>query len=88
MNSVEEAVETGRRVGYPIMVKASEGGGGKGIRKCNTEAEVEVAYSQVRDSACGCYSTHCLRETWTLYSLPILESVLVREWETSTLVIL
>jgi len=47
VNSVEEAVETGRRVGYPIMVKASEGGGGKGIRKCNTEAEVEVAYSQV-----------------------------------------
>mmetsp|Transcript_29822 Transcript_29822/g.41220 ORF Transcript_29822/g.41220 Transcript_29822/m.41220 type:complete len:2214 (+) Transcript_29822:130-6771(+) len=47
VNSAEEAVETGRRVGYPIMVKASEGGGGKGIRKCTTEEELEVAYSQV-----------------------------------------
>ena len=47
VNSLEEAISTGQRVGYPIMVKASEGGGGKGIRMCDNEKEVEVAYSQV-----------------------------------------
>jgi acetyl-CoA carboxylase/biotin carboxylase 1 len=47
VNSLEEAIATGQRVGYPIMVKASEGGGGKGIRMCGNEKEVEVAYSQV-----------------------------------------
>jgi hypothetical protein len=49
VNSTEEAIETARRVGYPIMVKASEGGGGKGIRMCANEAELAVAYSQVCD---------------------------------------
>ena len=33
ISSVEEAVHTCQKIGYPIMLKASWGGGGKGIRK-------------------------------------------------------
>jgi len=47
VRSAEEAVETATRVGYPIMVKASEGGGGKGIRMVADEAALKNAYLQV-----------------------------------------
>ncbi|PCI43150.1 MAG: acetyl-CoA carboxylase biotin carboxylase subunit [Proteobacteria bacterium] len=42
--SVEEAVETAQNMGYPVMLKASAGGGGRGIRRCNSDAEVVENY--------------------------------------------
>lgn len=35
VHSLEEALERCARIGYPIMLKASWGGGGKGIRKAS-----------------------------------------------------
>ena len=37
--TAEEALEVANRLGYPVMLKASAGGGGKGIRKVSTEEE-------------------------------------------------
>ena len=31
--TAEDALQCAERIGYPVMIKASEGGGGKGIRK-------------------------------------------------------
>merc|ERR1719183_3054369 len=45
--SEEEAVEAANRIGYPVMLKASEGGGGKGIRMAKDEAALREAYPQV-----------------------------------------
>ena len=42
---VREAVAFGRKYGYPVMIKASAGGGGRGIRKVKDEADL---VSQVR----------------------------------------
>ncbi len=42
--SVAEVKRTGSEVGYPLVIKASAGGGGKGMRVVHDEAEVEDAY--------------------------------------------
>lgn len=35
--TAEEALEIAERIGYPVMLKASAGGGGKGIRKVENQ---------------------------------------------------
>ncbi len=46
--SVEDVLEAAREVGYPIAVKASAGGGGKGLRVARSEDEVERAFETAR----------------------------------------
>jgi acetyl-CoA carboxylase/biotin carboxylase 1 len=43
-HSPEEGLEAAKRIGFPVMVKASEGGGGKGIRKVESEDDFESLY--------------------------------------------
>ncbi|MBQ7777116.1 MAG: ATP-grasp domain-containing protein, partial [Lachnospiraceae bacterium] len=49
--SVEEAKEIAREVGYPVIVKAALGGGGKGMRTAFSEEELENAYLSARKEA-------------------------------------
>lgn len=49
--TVEEAVEAARGIGYPILIKASGGGGGRGMRKVNNEAELRQAFPQARSES-------------------------------------
>ena len=39
------------RVGYPLMLKATAGGGGRGIRRVDSAADLEDAYQRTRDEA-------------------------------------
>lgn len=48
VRTAEEAVVAARRIGYPVMIKASEGGGGKGIRRVNEEHELPSLFRQVQ----------------------------------------
>jgi pyruvate carboxylase subunit A len=41
---VDEAVREAAKMGYPVMLKAAAGGGGRGIRRCNSEAELRQNY--------------------------------------------
>ncbi|MCL2863469.1 MAG: acetyl-CoA carboxylase biotin carboxylase subunit [Methanimicrococcus sp.] len=43
VSDVEEAIEVGRRIGYPALIKASAGGGGIGMRVVNSEDEFKEA---------------------------------------------
>lgn len=36
------------KIGYPLMIKAAEGGGGKGIRKVEAAEEFSACFRQVR----------------------------------------
>lgn len=47
ISSAAEAIEASKRIGFPVMIKASEGGGGKGIRMVSREEDVANAYRQV-----------------------------------------
>lgn len=47
VTSAEEACARAEKIGYPIMVKASEGGGGKGVRKATNMEELAIAFSTV-----------------------------------------
>jgi acetyl-CoA carboxylase biotin carboxylase subunit len=46
-----EVKRVGAEVGYPVVIKASAGGGGKGMRVVHEEAEVEEAYLEARREA-------------------------------------
>ncbi|KAF7544682.1 hypothetical protein G7046_g9736 [Stylonectria norvegica] len=44
VESWQEGLEKAKQIGFPIMIKASEGGGGKGIRKADSEEGFEALY--------------------------------------------
>lgn len=48
VHSLEEAIEACQKIGYPIMLKASWGGGGKGIRKVHNDEEVQQVFKQIQ----------------------------------------
>jgi len=47
----EEAVELAREIGFPVMIKASAGGGGKGMRVAQDEDSFERSFRQARNEA-------------------------------------
>lgn len=51
LRDLEQAVHEAERIGYPIMLKATSGGGGRGIRRCNSKEELEQAYPRVISEA-------------------------------------
>ncbi len=51
VKKVEEAIQIAERIGYPIMIKAAAGGGGKGIRLVRTPEELPEAYEIVKQEA-------------------------------------
>ena len=51
LESLEEAHRVADEIGYPVMLKASAGGGGKGLRLVRSHAELESAYNMACSEA-------------------------------------
>jgi propionyl-CoA carboxylase alpha chain len=47
----EQAVQVAEEIGYPVMIKASAGGGGKGMRIARSRAEVATGFARARSEA-------------------------------------
>lgn len=48
---LDEALAEAERIGYPVMVKATSGGGGRGIRRCDNADELRKQYPRVISEA-------------------------------------
>ena len=55
LESLEQARETAARVGYPVMLKAAAGGGGKGMRLVADESEMPSAFETARSEAASAF---------------------------------
>ncbi len=51
LQSVDEAVAFAKTIGYPVMLKATSGGGGRGIRRCNSESDLKKNFDRVVSEA-------------------------------------
>jgi len=51
LESVEAAIALANQIGYPVMLKATNGGGGRGIRRCDNEKELISNYDRVISEA-------------------------------------
>jgi pyruvate carboxylase subunit A len=51
LENIEEALTVADEIGYPIMIKATSGGGGRGIRRCDTPAELKQQFPRVISEA-------------------------------------
>ncbi|KAI7872973.1 acetyl-CoA carboxylase [Spinellus fusiger] len=53
VKTAEEGMKAAEKIGYPIMIKASEGGGGKGIRKVEDPSTFKQSFAQVQGEIPG-----------------------------------
>ncbi len=51
VKSIDEAYLNAKEIGYPLLIKASAGGGGRGMRLCRQASELEHAYNQASEEA-------------------------------------
>ncbi|MEY8675593.1 acetyl-CoA carboxylase biotin carboxylase subunit [Thomasclavelia cocleata] len=55
VNTLEKARAAANRIGYPVLIKASAGGGGRGMRKAFSEEEFDDAYLTAKAEAKACF---------------------------------
>jgi acetyl-CoA carboxylase biotin carboxylase subunit len=57
LQSAEEAQETAARIGFPVMLKASAGGGGRGMRMVHEPSELPSLLTQAQQEAGAAFSS-------------------------------
>ncbi|SPL95100.1 Methylcrotonyl-CoA carboxylase biotin-containing subunit [[Actinomadura] parvosata subsp. kistnae] len=57
VETLDAAREAAARIGYPLMLKATAGGGGRGIRVIHDEAELDAAYERTSQEAARAFGS-------------------------------
>lgn len=56
IDSLEQAVEIAAKIGFPVIIKAAAGGGGRGMRVVNDANEMEDAFASAKFEAENCFN--------------------------------
>jgi len=56
INNVQQAIEIAEQIGFPVIIKAAAGGGGRGMRVVKNPKEMEKAYQSARFEAQNSFS--------------------------------
>ena len=51
LKDLNEGIKIAKEIGYPVMIKATAGGGGKGMRRIDTEEDFEASWNSARQEA-------------------------------------
>ena len=57
LSSAEEGVETASKIGYPVIIKAAAGGGGRGMRVVNKAEDLPALLTQAQQEAGAAFSS-------------------------------
>ena len=55
VNNSDEAMNIADRIGYPVLIKASAGGGGRGMRRAYAKEDIKKAFDEARAEALGAF---------------------------------
>ncbi|MBD1371302.1 ATP-grasp domain-containing protein [Hazenella sp. IB182357] len=65
VKDLEQAKLAAEQIGYPVMLKASAGGGGLGMQVCQNEAELQASFPTLQKKAASYFGDDCLfLEKW------------------------
>lgn len=56
VESVGQALAIAEKIGYPVLIKASSGGGGRGIRRVDTPRDLPALFDAARQEALACFA--------------------------------
>jgi acetyl-CoA carboxylase biotin carboxylase subunit len=60
LSSIQDAKKIASSIGYPVMIKASAGGGGRGMRMVQNDGELELAYQAAQSEASSAFGNGAL----------------------------
>ncbi|MDH5381828.1 MAG: acetyl-CoA carboxylase biotin carboxylase subunit [Cyclobacteriaceae bacterium] len=60
IDSIEEGIELSKGIGYPVILKATAGGGGRGMRIVNNDSEFKKAWDDARQEAGAAFGNNGL----------------------------